>query len=150
MSYLCHCAAVTILRRGQASQLVSRVEYMVPDQQVEEERARDANPDEHIVGVNSNVVPFTINPAPDLREEVSPTPLRTMVYVLAFRAIQENTHCCTTVHWTFALLTDKEQGECDDEGTPVADDAVNPPPSPKRVGTRAKVEDEEDIYCHRQ
>jgi hypothetical protein len=44
---------------------------VVPDHEVQDDGADDADPDEHVVGVYADVVPLAIDPAPDLRTSVS-------------------------------------------------------------------------------
>jgi hypothetical protein len=42
------------------------MENMIANHGVEEQRSGNADPDEHVICVDANLVPFLINPAPDL------------------------------------------------------------------------------------
>lgn len=57
---------ITISRCRKAAQTVSHAKNMPTDQEVAEYRADDTYPDQHVVCINPNKVPFAIDPAPDL------------------------------------------------------------------------------------
>lgn len=60
--------AIATLSRGsgQALELVAGAEDVVADEEVEEERADDADPDEEVVGIDADFVPLVVDPAPEL------------------------------------------------------------------------------------
>lgn len=66
-------AAIPALSRGsgQALELVAGAEDVVADEEVEEERADDADPDEEVVRVDSDFIPLVVDPAPELWGVVS-------------------------------------------------------------------------------
>jgi hypothetical protein len=65
-SYIIILGAGLAAVRREAPETVTGAEDVPADQKVEEERAKDADPDEHVVGVDANIIPFAVNPAPDL------------------------------------------------------------------------------------
>jgi hypothetical protein len=57
---------IPVSRRGKAAQPVSHAKDMPSNQEVTEYRADDTNPNQHVICVNSNKVPFSVDPTPDL------------------------------------------------------------------------------------
>lgn len=51
---------------GEIAQLVASVKHMVPDGEIDEGGYKDTGPDGHVVGVDSEVIVFISNPAPEL------------------------------------------------------------------------------------
>lgn len=66
VKYLLIGARLSALGCRETLELVSRVKDMISDQEVKDQRPNNTDPDEHIVGVYTDVFPVLIDPAPDL------------------------------------------------------------------------------------
>lgn len=64
--YLLIDARLSALGCRETLELVSRVKDMISDHEVKDQRPDNTNPDEHVVGVYTDVFPVLIDPAPDL------------------------------------------------------------------------------------
>lgn len=125
------------LRRGaETPELVTRLEDLVTDGDVEDDGAADADPDEEVVGVDADVVPVAVDPAPDL-----------LLSALVARE-GKGAHGCFAVDEASSRMANEYQRQRYDEGSAIANDAVEPPPFLKGVGAGAEVEDEEDVHSH--
>lgn len=66
----CLVIAIAASNRRETAELISGMEDVVSDHEVQDKRADDADPDEHVVRVDSDVVPFSVDPAPNLSSSV--------------------------------------------------------------------------------
>lgn len=66
VKYLLIDACLSALGCRKTLELVSRVKDMISDHEVKDQRPNNTDPDEHVVGVYTDVFPVLIDPAPDL------------------------------------------------------------------------------------
>lgn len=66
VKYLLIDACFSALGCRETLELVSRVKDMISNHEVKDQRPNDTDPDEHVVGVYTDVFPVLIDPAPDL------------------------------------------------------------------------------------
>lgn len=112
---------------------------MISNHEVEYERSSDTHPDEHVISIDADIFPVSVNPAPDLSFESATN--------TAF-VTRRDIYSGLTKHKAAIRVSNQKQRHGNSKRATVTDEAVHPPPFTERVRASAKEEDEKDVEGH--